>query len=160
MVASITASQSLTARVKTVNPTFSPYPCRLGWRARLCLAAGLCALYPLAVAGPAAADDLIVPIEAPAQAATTDQSAAANGVATQDSPTNLVISVRIDSPGNDGAISQSNVAVVTVGAGNASQRELWADALEKENKVMAVRVATKIRTRELTVVRVTSGGSF
>jgi len=121
MVASITASQSLTARVKTVNPTFSPYPCRLGWRARLCLAAGLCALYPLAVAGPAAADDLIVPIEAPAQAATTDQSAAANGVATQDSPTNLVISVRIDSPGNDGAISQSNVAVVTVGAGNASQ---------------------------------------
>jgi hypothetical protein len=121
MVASITASQSLTARVKTVNPTFSPYPCRLGWRARLCLAAGLCALYPLAVAGPAAADDLIVPIEAPAQAATTDQSAAANGVATQDSPTNLVISVRIDSPGNDGAVSQSNVAVVTVGAGNGSE---------------------------------------
>ena len=106
--------------MKTVHPTTSPHLRRLGWRARLCLAAGICALYPLAVAGTAAADDLVTPIEIPAQTATTDQSVAANGVATQDSPTNMVISVRIDSPGNNGAISQSNVAVVSVGAGNGS----------------------------------------
>ena len=80
----------------------------------------ICALYPLAAAGTAAADDLVTPVEIPAQTATTDQSAAANGVATQDTPTNMVISVRIDSPGNNGAISQSNVAVVSVGAGNGS----------------------------------------
>jgi hypothetical protein len=106
--------------VKTVHPTSWPHLRHLGWRARFGLAAGLCALYPLAVAGTAAADDLVTPIEIPAQTATTDQSAAANGVATQDSPTNMVISVRIDSPGNNGAISQSNVAVVGVGAGNGS----------------------------------------
>ena len=80
----------------------------------------ICALYPLAAAGTAAADDLVTPVEISAQTATTDQSAAANGVATQDTPTNMVISVRIDSPGNNGAISQSNVAVVSVGAGNGS----------------------------------------
>jgi hypothetical protein len=79
---------------------------------RLCLAIALCALYPLAAAGTALADD--------GQAAGTEQQAIANGVATQTAPTNLVVSVRINSPGANGPISQTNVAVVTVGATNDS----------------------------------------
>jgi hypothetical protein len=82
---------------------------------RLSLVTALCALYPLAAAGAALADDL-----APGQAAATGQQALANGVATQTGPTNMVVSVRINSPGANGPISQSNVTVVTVGATNDS----------------------------------------
>jgi hypothetical protein len=82
---------------------------------RLCLAIALCALYPLAAAGTALADDL-----GAGQAAGTGQQAIANGLATQTAPTNMVVSVRINSPGANGPISQSNVAVATVGATNDS----------------------------------------
>jgi hypothetical protein len=100
--------------------TSLPHPRLLGWRARLCLAAALCALYPLATAGTAAADDLVPTLPPLAQSATTDQGSAANGVVTQSGADNLVISIRIDSPGNDGPISQSNLATGAVGAGNGS----------------------------------------
>jgi hypothetical protein len=82
---------------------------------RLCLAIALCALYPLAAGGTALADDL-----GAAQTAGTAQQAVADGVATQTSPTNMVVSLRINSPGANRPISQSNVAVVTVGATNES----------------------------------------
>ncbi len=103
MVASITERVPLT-RVNMANVT-----------RRLSLVTALCALYPLAAAGAALADDL-----APGQAAATGQQAIANGVATQTGPTNMVVSVRINSPGANGPISQSNVTVVTVGATNGS----------------------------------------
>jgi hypothetical protein len=119
LVASITAVDFLT-RVKMETVTSSPRPRLLGWRARLCLAAGLCALYPLATAGTAAADDVVPTLPPLAQSATTDQGSAANGVVTQSGADNLVISIRIDSPGNDGPISQSNLATGAVGAGNGS----------------------------------------
>jgi len=82
---------------------------------RLCLATALCALYPLAAAGTALADDL-----GAGQAAATGQQAVANGVAAQTAPANMVVTVRINSPGANGSISQSNVTVVTVGAANGS----------------------------------------
>ena len=103
MVASITERVPLT-RVNMANVT-----------RRLSLVTALCALYPLAAAGAGLADDL-----APGQAAATGQQAIANGVATQTGPTNMVVSVRINSPGANGPISQSNVTVVTVGATNGS----------------------------------------
>jgi hypothetical protein len=103
MVASITERVPL-PRVNMANVT-----------RRLSLVTALCALYPLAAAGTALADDL-----APGQAAATGQQAIANGVATQTGPTNMVVSVRINSPGANGPISQSNVTVVTVGAANGS----------------------------------------
>jgi hypothetical protein len=75
--------------------------------------------YLLVVAGNALADNPGLP-EVGQQVAETGQDAAANGVATQTEPVNIIISVRIDSPGNDGAISQSNVTVGGVEAGNES----------------------------------------
>ncbi len=96
--------------------THLPDRCRLGRGARLCLTTALCVLYPLGVAGNALADDL----GGSGQSAATGQGAAANGVAMQSAPINVVVSVRIDSPGNDGPISQSNVTIVTVGAGSDS----------------------------------------
>jgi hypothetical protein len=103
MVASITERVPL-PRVNMANLT-----------RRLSLVTALCALYPFAAAGTALADDL-----APGQAVATGQQAIANGVATQTAPTNMVVSVRINSPGVNGPISQSNVTVVTVGATNGS----------------------------------------
>ena len=104
-----------------VTETPSPAPRSLGWRVRLALTAALCALYPLVLAGTAAADDLGTAVaDAMGQTASTEQGAVGNGVATQTEPTNMVISIRIDSPGNNGPISQSNVSVVGVGANNGS----------------------------------------
>jgi hypothetical protein len=100
--------------------TSSPDQRRLGRRARLCLATALCALYPLVVAGTAVADDLGAVLDGSGQGATTGQEATTNGVATQSGPINVVVSVRLNSPGNDGPISQSNVTVVNVGARNDS----------------------------------------
>jgi hypothetical protein len=101
--------------------TASPAPRRLGWRVRLALTAALFALYPLVLAGTAAADDLGAAVaDAIGQTASTGQEAVGNGVATQTEPTNMVISIRINSPGNNGPISQSNVTVVGVGANNGS----------------------------------------
>jgi hypothetical protein len=61
------------------------------------------------------------PIPAPtSQQASTEQAANAAAEATQQQPRNLVISIRINSPGNDGPISQSNVAGSAAGASNDS----------------------------------------
>src|SRR6266498_4165979 len=50
------------------------------------------------------------------QQASTEQGAAATAAATQQRPKNVVISIRINSPGNNGAITQNN-GVVAIGAG-------------------------------------------
>jgi hypothetical protein len=90
----------------------------------------LALLYPLVFTGNARADDLnpaadpavnsalqAVPA-ATSQGASTEQAADAAAQATQQDPRNLVVSVRIDSPGNDGSISQTNVAGSAAGATN------------------------------------------
>ena len=92
---------------------------------------------PLSAAGPApisalqAAGEVMsagevdtpAPLAAPVPAATsqqasTNQSAGAAASATQQQPRNVVVSVRINSPGNDGPISQTNVAGSGAGASN------------------------------------------
>jgi hypothetical protein len=55
------------------------------------------------------------PAPAPGQQAATDQNAGANAAVGQQQPRNIVVSVRINSPGNDGPINQTNLA-----AGSAS----------------------------------------
>jgi hypothetical protein len=55
------------------------------------------------------------------QQAGTEQSAGADTSATQQQPTNIAISIRIDSPGNDGPINQTNVVIGgATGANDAS----------------------------------------
>jgi hypothetical protein len=54
------------------------------------------------------------------QAAATQQAATSSAAATQQEPTNIVISVRIDSPGDDGPITQTNVAADVSDGSNAS----------------------------------------
>jgi hypothetical protein len=54
------------------------------------------------------------------QAATTDQAAGAAASATQQQPTNIVITIRINSPGVDGPISQTNVIVAGASGSNAA----------------------------------------
>jgi hypothetical protein len=69
----------------------------------------------------AAAAAVDEPVPAPtSQQASTEQAANAAAEATQQQPRNLVISIRINSPGNDGPISQSNVAGSVAGASNDS----------------------------------------
>jgi hypothetical protein len=57
---------------------------------------------------------------ADSQTASTDQSASSTASATQEQPINLVVSVRINSPGDDGPISQRNVVVGASDAANAA----------------------------------------
>jgi hypothetical protein len=54
------------------------------------------------------------------QDAATDQSAGSEATTSQDQPGNVVISIRINSPGNGGSIDQSNVAASVSIAGNTS----------------------------------------
>ena len=54
------------------------------------------------------------------QQSSTGQAAGASAAATQQQPGNLVVSIRINSPGNDGPISQTNVAGSVAGASNDS----------------------------------------
>ena len=59
--------------------------------------------------------DTPAPLDQPVPAATsqqasTGQAAGATAAATQQQPGNLVISIRINSPGNDGPIEQTNTA--------------------------------------------------
>ena len=59
-----------------------------------------------------------VPVQSATQSSTTDQAALAASSATQVDPTNQNISVRVLSPGNDGAVSQSNEAESSAAAAN------------------------------------------
>jgi len=54
------------------------------------------------------------------QQASTNQGAASSATTTQQQPRNIVISVRIDSPGDDGAITQSNIAGAVAEGSNDS----------------------------------------
>jgi hypothetical protein len=67
---------------------------------------------------PAPAAEPIAPSDS--QVASTDQSASSNASATQQQPINLVVSVRINSPGDDGPISQTNVVAGVSDAANAA----------------------------------------
>jgi hypothetical protein len=69
--------------------------------------------------------DTTAPVDEPVPAATgqtasTDQGASSTAQATQQFPRNTVVSIRINSPGNDGPISQTNVAGSGAGASNDS----------------------------------------
>jgi trimeric autotransporter adhesin len=59
-------------------------------------------------------------VQSSQQNATTDQTAAAASSATQDHPSNSNVSVRVLSPGNDGAVTQSNEASSTADATNSA----------------------------------------
>jgi hypothetical protein len=73
---------------------------------------------PAPVGAPAPVDE---PVTAgTTQRASTEQAADAAAAATQEQPKNVVISIRINSPGNDGPISQTNVAGSAAGASNDS----------------------------------------
>lgn len=80
---------------------------------------------PLATAREADPDALVVPADvAPAvkspQQVMEDQTAGVDTSATQQQPTNLVISIRINSPGDDGPISQANIVVAGASGANAA----------------------------------------
>jgi hypothetical protein len=58
--------------------------------------------------------------QASEQQAATDQAAIAAATVTQEQPQNIVILIRINSPGDNGPIEQTNTAVAVSNAGNVS----------------------------------------
>jgi hypothetical protein len=88
------------------------------------------ALCALALAGNARADGSTLPPDPSAAApsgtaqdsssATTDQAALAGANATQQQPSNVVNSTRVDSPGDNGAIAQTNTAQGQAAVANGS----------------------------------------
>jgi hypothetical protein len=77
---------------------------------------------------PAPAAEPVVPDDS--QVASTDQSASSNASATQQQPVNVVVSVRINSPGDDGPISQTNVIAGVSDAANAASTTQGGSASE------------------------------
>src|SRR4051812_40443277 len=79
------------------------------------IAAALATAYFLVVIGNARAADPV-----PGQQASTDQAAAAIGSMTQEQPQNLVVTIRLDSPGSNGPIVQTNTGSASAGASNGA----------------------------------------
>jgi hypothetical protein len=75
---------------------------------------------PVPAAEPVVPDDSQVASTDQSEVASTDQSASSNASATQQQPVNVVVSVRINSPGDDGPISQTNVVAGVSDAANAA----------------------------------------
>src|SRR5919202_4670561 len=71
--------------------------------------------------------------EAPAQAsdqqATTSQAATASADAADDQPTNIFVSVRVDSPGDNGPVTQTSTTAVAADTANdaATAQDAWQD---------------------------------
>jgi hypothetical protein len=87
-------------------------------RRRLLAVIASTVLLPAATAGSAAADDASV--QALGQQAASQQSASSSATSTQVAPSNTNISVRIGSPGDGGAVTQTNSSSATSAAGNAN----------------------------------------
>jgi hypothetical protein len=69
--------------------------------------------------------------EAPGQAASTGQTAGSTATATQDQPGNIIVSVRINSPGNNGSSTQTNGSGAASNASNSSATGQGAPAVAK-----------------------------
>ena len=65
--------------------------------------------------------------QAVGQAASNDQAASSQATSTQTKPTNSNISVRIDSPGNAGAVTQTNSSAAQSAAANLNKTDQAAD---------------------------------
>ena len=87
-------------------------------RRRLLAIVASAVLLPAAAAGSAAADDPSV--QAIGQQAASQQSASSSATSTQVAPSNTNISVRIGSPGDGGAVTQTNSSSAASAAGNAN----------------------------------------
>jgi hypothetical protein len=91
-------------------------------RSRLLAWAAGAVLLPLVGAGTAMAD--VAPgTQAVEQTAASQQAANADATSTQVKPTNQNISVRVLSPGDDGAVTQSNTSAAAAAAANANAAE-------------------------------------
>ena len=85
---------------------------------------------PVPAAEPVVPDDSQVASTDQSEVASTDQSASSNASATQQQPVNVVVSVRINSPGDDGPISQTNVVAGVSDAANAASTTQGGSASE------------------------------
>jgi hypothetical protein len=88
-------------------------------RSRLLAWAAGAVLLPLVGAGTAMADG-VPGTQAVGQTAASQQAANADATSTQVNPSNQNISVRVLSPGDDGAVTQSNTSAATSAAANAN----------------------------------------
>ena len=91
------------------------------------LVALVVALAVLAASSTTAFADGSVPVQAATQSADTGQAALAASSATQVQPSNQNISVRVLSPGDDGAVNQSNDATSSANATNDATTKQSAD---------------------------------
>lgn len=86
-----------------------------------------------------------IPAADPLATALTAQSAGSTATATQQQPVNVVVIVRVDSPGNDGPITQQNIAVApSIAANDASTAQSGGDgAAATSQQATATATATQ-----------------
>ena len=77
------------------------------------------------------------------QDASTNQQAAGNTTVTQDGAGNYVVTVRINSPGNNGPVSQTNAAVGTSNAQNTSETSQGSQSQAPQSQAPARKRAPK-----------------
>ena len=93
----------------------------------------------------------------PAQMIANDQIAGAEASATQQQPTNIVITIRIDSPGDDGPISQTNIAIA--GATGSNTTSAGQDASTDQQAVGSTDVTQDGAGNLVVTVRINSPGN-
>lgn len=97
------------------------------------------------------------------QQAATNQVAAADAGAAQEGPINLLISVRINSPGDNGPVTQTNVVVADAGGSNTASTTQPADGVSDastDQQAAATATATQDAAGNIVVVvRINSPGN-
>ena len=102
------------------------------------------------------------PTTDPTAAATTDQSADSAATATQQQPINMVVIVRVDSPGQNGPVTQNNIAVAPSTAANdaSTGQDGGDDAASTSQQSTATATATQDAAGNLVIsVRIDSPGA-
>jgi hypothetical protein len=104
---------------------------------KLIVALGMTTAVCLTSAAVAFADGAPPPVQAATQSATTSQQAAALSSAQQVQPSNVNVSIRINSPGDDGNVTQTNSVGSTANAGNSASTGQTADQSQGGSGVQA-----------------------
>ena len=107
---------------------------------KLIVALGMTTAVCLSSAAVAFADGAPPPTQAATQSATTAQQAAALSSAQQVQPQNFNVSIRINSPGDDGAVTQTNSVGSTANAGNEANDVADGESVAVERRCAVVAV--------------------
>src|SRR5204862_5893763 len=122
-------NEALRRPIARYRARYQRYQGELSMKRWIIVLAATLAVFAVTAGAAFAAD----PVQSATQSSSTDQNAVAASSATQIEPSNQNISVRVLSPGNDGAVDQSNEATSNATATNNATTTQTANQTQSSN---------------------------